>query len=464
MSMEIYIKSAVAYCNVCGKPEQAMILSRNGSVFLERLCAVQGRRSVKLAADYSWYQKRSSYYKNFSRPLKTKPSEHGCPNDCGVCDWHSNKMLLPVFSITNDCNLDCPKCFTYNRQDRKYYKSVEETERIIDNILETSGGVQLINLTGGEPTMHPDLFKIIEACKKKGVGRITMNSNGLRIASDKEFARGIKESGVQVILSLDTFDPEKSVKIYGRDISSHKRKTLENMEELEIPATLLSVAIKNLNEGEIAGFCRDYIGKSFVKSFTIQNMTYTGMNGEGFQPREHITIDEVEAAIASEEPFNTNDFFPMANYHFLCYSAAYYIVHEGRVISLTKLFDKDTLVRMMTDSYLLQPDRNFSKEFMDGVSKLWAEGSDPEEIKALKSFIKDAFPKDRDLSIEERRAFLESGVKMILIHPHMDEDNFDLERIAQCGDLVPDENGNSIPACSYNLLYRQKDERFWVEK
>jgi uncharacterized radical SAM superfamily Fe-S cluster-containing enzyme len=45
----------------------------------------------------------------------------------------------------------------------------------------------------------------------------------------------------------------------------------------------------------------------------------------------------------------------------------------------------------------------------------------------------------------------------------MDEDNFDIARVGLCGDLVPNDQGGMIPACSYNLMYRQKDTRFWVE-
>jgi len=58
---------------------------------------------------------------------------------------------------------------------------------------------------------------------------------------------------------------------------------------------------------------------------------------------------------------------------------------------------------------------------------------------------------------------IESKTKMLYIHPHMDENSFDLGRVNLCGDLVPDESGDMIPACSYNLFYRQKDEGFWVE-
>ncbi len=45
----------------------------------------------------------------------------------------------------------------------------------------------------------------------------------------------------------------------------------------------------------------------------------------------------------------------------------------------------------------------------------------------------------------------------------MDEDTFDCSRAMMCPDLVPAEPGRLIPACTYNLFYRMKDERFYVE-
>ena len=47
-----------------------------------------------------------------------KPPRLGCPHDCGPCTWHASPCQLPVLSITNACNLRCPICFTYNRDDR----------------------------------------------------------------------------------------------------------------------------------------------------------------------------------------------------------------------------------------------------------------------------------------------------------------------------------------------------------
>ncbi len=461
---ETYIKSTLAYCTKCNKVEQARIVERNGKVFMERICESFGIHKIKIAADYKWYMEKTSEKPDSETIKNPKKLKLGCPNDCGICEWHSTSLHLPVFSITNDCNLNCPKCFTYNRQDKKYYKTVKDTKKIIENIVKTSSGVQLINITGGEPTLHPNLFDIIEACKNDKIGRITMNTNGLKIAESKIFAKKIKKSGVQLVLSLDTLDPKKSVLIYGKDITEEKKKALEMIEDLDIPTTLLLVCIKSINEEDVAEIAEKYIKKSFIKSITIQNMTFTGKNGTLFTPREHITIDEVENLLTKKECFSKDDFSPLASYHPLCYSIAYYVCIKNKVIPLTRILSKYIITKNSKSSYLLEPDKEFSKEFLDGLNRLWALGEDEEIVDILKKTIKDLYPQDRVVDYKKRKEFIEQMTKMIYIHPHMDEDNFDIDRVSRCGDLVPDELGNMIPACSYNLLYRKKDPRFWEER
>ncbi|HPT48619.1 MAG TPA: radical SAM protein [Accumulibacter sp.] len=459
----IYLRSTIAYCAHCEKTEFARIMARADGVFMERVCPAKGTARVKIAKNAAWYTARMSRPRVVEADGSGKPSQKGCPFDCGPCQWHTGKLHLPVFSITNDCNLDCPICFTYNRPDHKYFKTVAETEQIVDHILARSGGVQLINLTGGEPTLHPDLFAIFDACRREGIGRITMNTNGIKIGGDRRFAERIKDAGVQVVLSLDTLNPTKSLLIHGKDITRAKRKCLENLEALDIPTTILPVCIKGCNEADVLDIVHTHLRKPFVRSITVQNMTFTGANGRQFKPHDHITLDEVEELLAQREGISQSDFFVLSSYHPLCYSASYYIVRDDLLIPLADLLEPEVLAELSAGSYILNPERDLSNEFRAGVNRLWAAGADDRTLAALRAFLAALYPADRVLPASERKALLERWIKMLLIHPHMDSDNFDIDRVSSCGDLVPDEDGRMIPACAYNLLYRQKDSRFWRE-
>lgn len=462
--MTTYLHGTLAYCARCGAAEPARVVAAEGGVFLERLCPAGAVPSVKIAADAEWYRARTAEPRAAEHMCGTTEPRHGCPQDCGPCRWHAGALRLAVFSITNRCNLNCPKCFTYNRTDLPYDKSAAETRAIIAGITERVGALQLINLTGGEPTLHPDLFSIIEACRHPGIGRITMNTNGLRIAADADLGRRLKEAQVQVVLSLDTLDPEKSRMIHGRDITDDKRRALDRLEELGIPTTILMVCIKGVNDVELAGLARAYLGRDFVRSVTIQNMTFTGRNGSRFTPREHVTMDEVERLLGAAAPFAPGHFFSHASSHPLCYSLAYYVALAGRLLSLTELLPLETLAGLSRGRYHLEPDGAAARQFLDGVNRLWAHGEDERLLRGLRMLVDAMGLASSGIDSEKARRILEKHVKMICVHPHMDEDNFDIDRVSRCGDLVPDEQGRLIPACSYNVLYRRRDPRFWEEK
>lgn len=456
-----YLHGTLAWCAHCGATEPARVVAAEDGVFLERICPSGSIPSVKIAADPAWYRERTSGPGEESESFGTREPRLGCPRDCGPCRWHAGGLHLAVFSVTNRCNLDCPKCFTYNRGDLPYDQAPAETRQIVAQVA-ARGQLQLVNLTGGEPTLHPDLFGVIDACRHPLIGRITVNTNGLRLAEDPALARRLKESGVQVVLSLDTLDPATSVVVHGRDITGEKRRALSRLEEHDIPTTILSVCIKGVNEAEVGRLAREFLPRDFVRSVTVQNMTFTGNNGSRFLPREHVTMDEVERLLGAETPLSPEHFFRHASYHPLCYSLAYYVSCEGRLLSLTELLPAETLTALSRGRYFLEPSRSIARDFLEGVNRLWAEGGDPVLLRGLRRLVDALHPGGREADGEEARRVLERHVKMVCVHPHMDEDNFDVDRVSRCGDLVPDADGRMIPACSYNLLYRQQDPRFWV--
>jgi 7,8-dihydro-6-hydroxymethylpterin dimethyltransferase len=461
------LNTTLTYCTPCAQTELAYYMERPDGVYLESHCPASGQRQTRIAADPDWFRARMTK----PRPVRchgAQPVARGCPLDCGLCEFHTGGLRLPVLSITNACNLDCPICFTYNRPDQTYFKSPQDMARIVSHILAETERVDLINITGGEPTLHPQLFDLLEQCRRDEIGRITLNSNGVRLANSLAFAQQLKAAGVQIVLSVDTFDEQKSRIIHGIDLAGIKKRALARLEALEIPTTILSVCIKNVNETDVAEIVNSYFQRPFVRSITIQNMTFTGQNGSRFsnspdgRSREHITMDEVERLLAQNGPFAQQDFFPLGNYHPLCYSVAYYIVHEDRLLSLSQLIDRSRLAKAFAGGYLLNPGRELSRDFLDGVNRLWAEGEDPRFVKLLRDFFDELYPADRHLTVGERARIAEKLIKPIYIHPHMDADNFDIGRVSACGDIVPDESGRMIPACAYNLVHRQQDERFWV--
>ena len=459
-----YLGTVQGMCRECRALVPARVLEEAGAVYQERLCPRCGPGRVRLADDVEWYLARSA------TPVHCKPAllpgtpvKAGCPRDCGPCGAHANACHLPVFSITNACNMDCQICFTYNRADRKYFMSREELRSALNKLIARVGPLDLVNITGGEPTLHPDLPGLLQECKRPEIGRITMNSNGLRLAVDEELCRTLAGLGVYVVLSFDTFEAEKAHIIHGQDVTAQKQKALENLQRFGIGTTLLNVMVRGLNEDEIGGIIALAKTHSVVRSVTVQTMTFTGNGGRNFQPRAPMPLDGAATAIqqAMKGEMKGSDFFPHASAHPLCYSVAYYLRDGERYRSLTDFFSVAELRSLLGQGYLLQPGEEGQDLFRQAVDRLWA-GGDPENLlPAVRRLVERMYPAGRSLSSAERQAAAEQSLLAIYLHGHMDEDTLDLARLAVCPDQVPDPEGRLIPACAYNLFYRQKDPRFW---
>jgi 7,8-dihydro-6-hydroxymethylpterin dimethyltransferase len=459
-----YLGTVQGMCRECRASVPARVLEEGGVVFQERLCPQCGTARARLADDVGWYSSRVATTVQCKASLLPGTAvAKGCPRDCGPCAAHANACHLPVFSVTNACNMDCPICFTYNRADKKYFMSRAELRALLDKLLARVGPLDLLNITGGEPTLHPEILDLLRECKRPEIGRVTMNSNGLRLASDEDFCRALADLGIYVVLSFDTFRPESALKIYGRDVTPEKLRALENLQRFGIGTTLLNVMIRGLNDDEIGDVIRLAKTHSVVRSVTVQTMTFTGKGGKNFQPRETMPLDGAAKALERAMPgeIRQSDFFPHASAHPLCYSIAYYLKDGGRLRSLTDFFSAQELRGMLAQGYLLQPGRNGEDVFRNAIDRLWAEGDTGGFLPAIRGLVDRIFPRGKSLSANERQIAAEESLLAVYLHSHMDEDTLDLARLAVCPDQVPDPEGRLIPACAYNLFYRQKDTRFW---
>ena len=461
-----YLGTVQGMCRECRQMVPARVIEEGGVVYQERLCPGCGAERARLADSVEWYLDRmATTVRCKPARLPGTPVREGCPKDCGPCAFHANACHLPVFSVTNACNMECPICFTYNRPDRKYFMSREELRPLLDKLIERAAPFDLINITGGEPTLHPDILELLEECQRPEIGRVTMNTNGLRLAADEGLCRALADLGVYVILSFDTFRPETARKMHGRDVIAEKRRALENLQRFGVGTTLLNVMIRGVNDGEIGDLIALAQDHSVVRSVTVQTMTFTGKGGQDFKPRQTMPLDGAAKALetGTKGAMRAADFFPHAGAHPLCYSVAYFLKDSGSYRSLTDFFTVEELRQMLGHGYLLQPDDSSQELFHRAIDRLWSSGDGAALLPAIRRLLERMYPSGRPLSQTQRQAIAEESILTVYLHSHMDEDTLDLARLVACPDQVPDAEGRLIPACSYNLFYRQKDPRFWRE-
>ena len=458
-----YFTTVRGMCRRCRAVGPSRVFFRNGQVWQESLCRCGPQEPALIASDSKWYLSEVVRAMPDCSPIAgAKPPRLGCPHDCGPCTWHASPCQLPVMSITNACNLRCPICFTYNRNDRIFHMAVEEMRRTVDWIVESSGQVDLINITGGEPTLHPQLLELLDVCRRPEIGRITMNSNGIRLAEDVELCRELGKRGVYVILSFNTFDADVSRRLHGVDLTEIKRRAIENLAAAGVRVTLLNVMLRGVNEDAIGGIFDLMRQYDNILSLTVQTMTYTGQGGGEFGRARHIPVDEAAKIVCRESKgiLQPGDFNCRPSAHPLCYCIAYMLKTGDEFLPFARFATREQIEPLLVGSYLIRASDG-DGFFRDAVNQFYAEGRS-EHLATLRRLVERLYPTGDKIDDFARQQIAESSVRTVYVHAHMDEDTFDCSRAMLCPDLVPAELGRLIPACTYNRFYRMIGARFYT--
>ena len=200
-----------------------------------------------------------AYIKPGSVPLKhsTHPSRKAAPSDCGLCADHEQHSCLPIIEITNYCNLECPICIVQNRHN--YNMTVPEFRSVIDGLIAKEGTLDTINLSGGEPTVHPQFLELLDLAKRPEIARVSISTNGVLIASDLEFCRELARRGTYVNLQLDALsNPElrDGCCWHAGDQEGLKRRALENLRAAGVRTSIVSTLAKGINDAQIGDCVR----------------------------------------------------------------------------------------------------------------------------------------------------------------------------------------------------------------
>src|SRR5262245_51969295 len=231
-------------CRVCKNALPARVVATAaGEVWMQKACPTHGEQEVRLSTSAAWYERtRALIPRAVPPPRSKKPVEHGCPFDCGPCPSHAQRIRMPVVTITSACDLDCPMCYVHNKNEDAFFMSRDEFARVIDHLVEgADGDLDLINLTGGEPTLHPEIVDLIRICQNAGIHRVSLCSHGLGLAKNPELLSGLAELHGRIALSFDTFRDSVDKKLNGVRSVDAKLRALELLDEAGVDVTLIPV-------------------------------------------------------------------------------------------------------------------------------------------------------------------------------------------------------------------------------
>jgi uncharacterized radical SAM superfamily Fe-S cluster-containing enzyme len=402
----------------------------------------------------------------FEKPgTVSKKSQAGCPFDCGFCDAHKQRMVLPVVPVTSACNLNCPVCYTINKNKMPYFITREKFKEILAQIQVDDPDLRLINFTGGEPLMHPEFVELVEMCRQAGIHRITISTNGLRFLENERLLERLTELDARIVFSFNSFQRAPYIATAGKDLLEEKLNILSLLEKHKPSTTLLSVVAFGINDQEIGDIVAYVMGSDFIVSSEIHTVTFTGQNVGRFAQTTRLTIPDVISAIVKKNPdIGMEDFLPSPCAHPLCYAICYLLKTENtHTVPFARFMKDEDIAKILARSLYMQPDLATEEVMNDVLNDVWSRELSGEKealiIRQMRSMLEEIYPaKPIDYMTRQRRA--EQFIKAVYIHSHMDAANFDVQRAKSCCVAVPDGNGCYIPTCTYNNIYRARDTRF----
>ena len=123
---------------------------------------------------------------------------------------------------------------------------------MLDAVVANERRPDVVQISGGEPTLHPD-FRISDAAKARPIQHLMVNTNGTRIASDPAFAERLAEymPGFEIYLQFDSFEEGPLRQLRGADLRSVRLSALERLNKLGISTTLVVTVQRGLNDGGV---------------------------------------------------------------------------------------------------------------------------------------------------------------------------------------------------------------------
>jgi cyclic pyranopterin phosphate synthase len=207
-------------------------------------------------------------------------------------------------SVTDRCNFRCLYCMPADGLPwlpRAEILSYEEIAAVVAQLAPL--GLRRVRLTGGEPTIRPNLDRLIAMLRAiDGVEDIALSTNGVRF---EEFARVFREAGLdRVNISADSLRADRIEKISRRKLGLDPVRAAQSATDAGLgPVKLNVVVMRGINDDEIADFARLTLDHPWHVRF-IELMPVGEMRDLTW---EHVVpSDEVLSRIADVAPLSAS--------------------------------------------------------------------------------------------------------------------------------------------------------------
>ncbi|WP_131667730.1 radical SAM protein [Psychrobacter pygoscelis] len=485
-------------CSTCLYPVEAKIIFKNNHVYMDKWCPVHGVERVLMMDDVAYYRScREVYVKRPEMPETfATPMQYGCPYDCGLCPDHMQHSCLTIVEITDVCNLDCPVCFADSGMSRETnlphlsykHKPLETVKAMLDTVVASEGEPDVVQLSGGEPTMHPQLFEILDYIQTLPIRHVMINTNGIRLAKEPEFVAKLadyayrfsnkkqnsaaenskKVQGLEIYLQFDSLDDEHITVLRGAKLARIHEKALAHLESHNLSTTLVATIKKGLNDGEMGKIIEHALTYRCVRGVSFQPLSESGRVGidEALldSSKQRLTISEMRRQIAEQsEVFTLDDIVPVPcnpdtlamGYALKTHSTADEINTQNNTINnmtqvapLTRYLTPDVIMNGGGNTILFEQNPEVQTKAKEQLFKVLSTNHSPESQANCLSELLCCLPKIDAPHLSYDNVF------RVMIVQFMDAQNLDIRALKKSCIHFAQPDGTMIPFESFNLFYR----------
>jgi uncharacterized radical SAM superfamily Fe-S cluster-containing enzyme len=259
---ETLLKRTISRCPVCHRSAPAEVLRRNEdgkqTVWLRRRCPEHGPVEVCISSDarFYWLAQGSAENRCVCHSAGVDGHEgtlgtNALRGDASECETLST--CLALIEIVNSCNLACPTCYADSPHTRQIDAvPLGDLQQRIQGVVDRKGRIEILQLSGGEPTLHPQFFELLAWCHANpGLDYVLLNTNGVRLANDDAFAdqlgKTFRYGKFQLYLQFDGPQAAAQHALRGADLRKVREKAIERCGQVGIPVTLaMTVTAENL--------------------------------------------------------------------------------------------------------------------------------------------------------------------------------------------------------------------------
>ena len=323
-------------CPECLVRIPARYIQRQGKVYMDKTCPAHGPFSTLVweeGADFSTWDDGVVH----SRPhAPANQPQKGCPYDCGLCTSHAQAACCVLVEITQRCNQQCPVCFAQAQQESPATDyTLDEMSHLLDFLQQQSGeGSFNIQLSGGEPTLHPQLAEIIRLCREKGFSYVQVNTNGQKLAQSVAYAKTLRKAGLHtVFLQFDGTREDIYQTLRGQPLLGVKEQAVQNSVAAGLGVVLVMTVVPGVNDDNVGDTIR-YAAQRLprVRGVHFQPISYFGRFPAAPGNEDRITIPGLISRIVGQTSGQAQwgDFVPLASGHGRCsFHGNFLVTAEG---------------------------------------------------------------------------------------------------------------------------------------